>query len=356
MGWLLNSAFANRNALQGNYPSKKPKALPKRRVWKFVLKLRMFLWYQKTKWLAPKPIDPQLALVSGHAKPLQNNEIAVVVTVRNERKYLPSFLKHYRGLGVSHFIIIDDGSSDGTTDYLKAQADVDLWVSKLRFKEASFGVIWREALMKRYGLNRWYLNIDIDEYLVYDGMSDKTVEDLARHLYAQGCRRMPAPMIDFYPRSSSEACLTDDVMPWEVAAEFDGCGYTIGQYPIGWSVKGGPRRRKFGFLGQLIKHPLIFWDEQCSLAYNIHSPLPFLRNFVPISGVLLHFKFFSDIHEKVRTAIADGQYCNDASAYRRIDDVLRSEPAVELYDAAVSVTYTGPEQLKQLGFIPELWR
>ena len=43
---------------------------------------------------------------------------------RNERLRLPAFLNHYRSLGVDEFLVIDNDSSDGSTEYLAAQADV----------------------------------------------------------------------------------------------------------------------------------------------------------------------------------------------------------------------------------------
>lgn len=333
-----------------NYPHKDLKA-PARGI---ARRLRTWLRDIKAKRSAP-PIDPKLSFVSGMGTSLLDREIAVVVAVRDERKYLPSFLKHYRQLGATRFIVVDDRSSDGTAEYLRSQADVDLWVSALRFKEAEGGLLWREALMNRYGLDRWYLNIDIDEYLTYDHAGPKKLADLAHFLRSRGYTRLPAPMIDFYPGSTSNDALTDDVTPWHVASEFDGSGYVIKQSSWGWSVKGGPRARKLGLSNQLVKYPLIYWDEACSLSQSIHTPQPFARNFAPITGVLLHFKFFADIGEKVASAISDGQHFNDASEYRVLKEALRAHQRLDFHDDAVSLAYRGPDQLVELGFMPKLW-
>ena len=50
-------------------------------------------------------------------------EIRVFSRCRNEALRLPAFLEHRR-LGVDGFFIIDNDSTDGTTDYLAGQPDV----------------------------------------------------------------------------------------------------------------------------------------------------------------------------------------------------------------------------------------
>ena len=54
--------------------------------------------------------------------------------------------------------------------------------STVRYGEARRGKLWREALFARYGKNRWYLNIDADEYLVYDRCFEKPLPDLIAQL------------------------------------------------------------------------------------------------------------------------------------------------------------------------------
>jgi hypothetical protein len=51
--------------------------------------------------------------------------IAAVMTVRNEADVLPLNIAYHRSQGVKDFWIIDNGSTDGTTEQLRAMADVD---------------------------------------------------------------------------------------------------------------------------------------------------------------------------------------------------------------------------------------
>jgi glycosyltransferase involved in cell wall biosynthesis len=282
-------------------------------------------------------------------------DIVVVVPVKDERKYLSAFLRHYRALGASRFAIVDDGSTDGTVEYLRDQPDVDLWTSSVRYAQARRSVLWREWLFAHYGLDRWYLNVDIDEFLVYDRCGEKPVTELAAHLASRGLFRLPSPMLDLYPAQPSAAVFDGDGMPWEVADRFDGRGYEIERASFGISIKGGARRRRFGLSNQLIKYPLIFWDADCSLSAGIHKPRPFNRNFGPVAGVLLHFKFFSDTEAKAQAAMSDGQYYSGAAEYRVVAEAFAGEPDLRLQDDAVSVRYEGPGQLAELGFMARIW-
>jgi len=284
-----------------------------------------------------------------------DDEVAVAVPVRNERKFLGSFLTHYRRLGVTRFIVIDDQSSDGTVEYLSAQTDVDLWRSAVRYADAQRSILWREWIFNHYGQNKWYLNLDVDEYLVYQHCYQRPLADVVARLVAKKQFRMPAPMIDFYPGQHSHATLSDDCFPWEIANQFDATGYVIRQASSGWSIKGGVRGRKFGLSNQLIKYPLTYWDAECSLSEGIHKPRPLKRNFGTIHGVLMHFKFFSDLKPKVEAAVADCQYFSNAAEYQVIARALARSDELQLCDDHQSAVYTGPDQLIELGFMKELW-
>lgn len=295
-------------------------------------------------------------LSGGEIRPLGEADIPLVFLCHDDRKFLPSLLAHYRRLGVTRFICVDDQSVDGSREYLAAQPDVDLWVSPVRYKDARRGKLWREGLFARYGIGRWYLNIDADEYLVYDDCFSRPLGELIRHLEATGRKRLAAPMIDLYPGGAvSEFSFdgSDARMPWEIADHFDGSGYVVSYMKRFMSLGGGPRRRSFGAEAELMKYPLMFWDERCSFGVSIHQPTPFEENFGPIGGVLLHFKFFADYEQKTRQAVADGQYFDGAREYQRMLDASDAQGGLD-FMAPVSKRYEGPEQLLREGFMERL--
>lgn len=288
---------------------------------------------------------------------LSADDIPLMFITHNDLKLLPSFLAHYRKLGVTRFICIDDVSADGTREYLVSQPDVDAWSSTVRFKEARRGREWRETLFERYGTGRWYVNVDSDEYLVYDGYEERGLRWLIPTLERMGARRLLAPMLDMYPVDLERADVEKlkHQAPWEIADHFDSTGYTMHAMKRAFSVKGGPRHRKFGTDLEMVKYPLMFWDGECCFGPSIHQPLPYDRNFPAAMGVLLHFKFFADYAEVVDAAAAGGQYFNTSAVYVTIKESIASAGGLQL-TSDVSVRFTGSKQLLNLGFITRLER
>ena len=53
--------------------------------------------------------------------------------MRDESYHLQFFLDHYRNLGITDFLIYDDSSSDGTTEFLFSQDDVTVITSDVPY-------------------------------------------------------------------------------------------------------------------------------------------------------------------------------------------------------------------------------
>ncbi|EJN00547.1 glycosyltransferase family 2 protein [Phyllobacterium sp. YR531] len=285
-------------------------------------------------------------------RPLHKNDIPLIFLTRNSVSFLPSFLAHYRKIGVTRFLCIDDRSSDATRDILLEQPDVDLFESPARYGEADRGKFWRHELLKLYGIDRWYLNVDCDEYFIYEGYEDKNLPELIAELEVKGIRHCPAPMIDFYPSGPLSSAIFDgssDIMPWTIADMFDAAGYHISVSNRFMSLTGGPRGRILDEHVELMKYPLLYVETPMAFASSIHKPLPFYRNFSPICGALLHFKFFSDALIFAQAAVADGQYYGGAHIYKNVVDVLGSNENASL-TGPDSLVFQSSRQFAELGF------
>jgi len=295
-----------------------------------------------------------LRQLSPKREPLVHNELPLVFVTRNELTILPAFLNHYRLLGVTRFICVDDQSTDGTSEFLMSQPDVDVWTSGVRFVEARRGRLWREQLFEIYGVGRWYINVDADELLVYDQCTKYSLKDLTRRLEQLGETRMPAPMIDFYGDGAEiQISGEDNLKPWKTAKYFDPEGYEVLLEKRGISVVGGPRARVFGDVPQLIKYPVIYWDTACQFGSSIHRPLPYSRNFSSTWGVLLHFKFYVNYRDKIQEAAAGRQHYNGAKHYAAMADAIDKIGYLDLrYDR--STEFIDPDQLTELGFMPHI--
>ena len=290
---------------------------------------------------------------AGALRPLSGNDFPLVFTTRNDMRLIASFFRHYRTMGVTRFICVDDASTDGTADFLLAQPDAELFTSNVRYKDADRGKIWREMLFAIFGCDRWYLSVDSDEFFLYETAGREQIGDFARRLDASGLRRLPAPMLDLYPVGDLSRAVfsgADGVMPWDVATHFDGGGYTAKAFETGVSVYGGVRSRVFEAHGELMKYPLLRWDRYCSLGRTIHRPRPSQYNFAPALGVLLHFKIFSDLGQTTARAVQEGQHYKDAKVYRAILRRLETVGRLDL-SCEHSIPFAGVDDLMQRGFM-----
>ncbi|MEL6204249.1 MAG: glycosyltransferase family 2 protein, partial [Pseudomonadota bacterium] len=185
--------------------------------------------------VTPHPVQPLGAILA-------------VACVRNEALRLPYWLAHNRRLGVDRFLVVDNGSDDGTRDLLADQPDVSLWSTDAGYKASRFGMDWLNHLLNRFGAGHWCLTVDADELLVYPHSARLGLAALAAELDR---RRQPALgtlMVELYPKGPlAGASYLPGQDPTEALPFFDAEGYRIHrQRPARnlW-VQGGPRERVF---------------------------------------------------------------------------------------------------------------
>lgn len=284
---------------------------------RLVLALRERRYRRRAKPLAGVELIP-----AGAPQPLAPRDLPLVCVVRNAAGTLDAFLAHYRGLGVTRFIILDDRSEDGTVALLDRQGDVDLFRSNVDFAGSDMGLVWRDKLFDLYGRDRWYLNVDADEFLAYPGSETRPLADFIAALERAGLRRAMAPMLDLYPAGPLREAAFDagrHAHPLAVSPMIDGDGYTLTPEKFSLAVRGGPRTRLFGNRIRLTKFPLLFVDEATRLrGGSIHGPLPIVRNFAVPHAVLLHFKFSAASVEEFRRHVSEAQHFGGGVFYREI--------------------------------------
>src|SRR5215467_4619488 len=108
-----------------------------------------------------------LLRIDSHRIRKDQSEIRLFMTARNEILRLPHTIDHYRKIGVARFFVIDNGSTDGSIEFLRAQPDCHVFVTHDSFKDSRGGADWQNALLDQYGMNHWCLAVDADEWLVY---------------------------------------------------------------------------------------------------------------------------------------------------------------------------------------------
>ncbi|MFC3570443.1 glycosyltransferase family 2 protein [Paracoccus sp. TOH] len=302
-----------------------------------------------------------LTPVADRTAAIRPGDILLFTTLRNEMQRLPEFLAHYRQLGVRHVLAVDNASTDGSAEFLRAQPDVSLWSTPASYREARFGLDWMGMLLLRHGHGHWCVCADADELLVYPHCDSHDLRALTAHLDARGIPGMGALMLDLYPRGpldqpSGGGSVTEE-LPF----------FDAGPYPCQvmqprrnrW-VQGGVRQRVF-FADRpqraptLNKLPLIRWHWRYAYVNSTHSMLPPRLNDLydgpgdpRLSGVLLHSKFLPGIVERSREELGRRQHFADPDAYAGYHRALTEAPV--LWHPG-SLRYRDWRQLAELGLM-----
>lgn len=313
-------------------------------------KRRRFLW---RIWRKRHQIQP----VVDRTASIRPQMILGFACLRNEMLRLPHFLAHYRRLGVEHFLIVDNGSDDGTADYLVMQPDVSLWHSTGSYRLARFGMDWLGWLLWRYGSGHWCLTADADELLIYPDWERRDLRALTGWLDKTGRASFGALMVDLYPKgrlSTSNYAPGQD--PTDVLDWFD-----PGPYRRQWHryfgnlwVQGGVRDRSFfsadpARAPTLNKTPLVRWHWRYAYVSSTHQILPTRLHGrfesganSPPSGVLLHTKFLPDAPARAAKEQSRGEHFQNSALYDAYYEALVEDPDLWFSGA---MRYTGAESL-----------
>lgn len=261
--------------------------------------------------------------------------------MRNEKIRLPFFLRYYRNLGVNHFLIVDNDSTDGTREYLAAQPDVSVWTTRASYKNARFGMDWITGLQRRFCHGHWTLTVDVDEFLIYPFCETRPLKALTDWLDASAIRSFSAMLLDMYPKGPIDAQpYREGQDPFEIATYFDSGNYSVSRnWRFGnlW-IQGGPRARLF-FTNRpkdapaLNKVPLVKWQREYAYESSTHMLLPRGLNLVfdewggeKASGCLLHAKFLDTLTIKAEEEMARGEHYAGSREYAAYKEGLKAHP------------------------------
>ncbi|WP_103257376.1 glycosyltransferase family 2 protein [Tabrizicola aquatica] len=302
-------------------------------IYRLRLQRKRLLWraFRKRRQLVP---------VTQRMQGLRRQPILLFSTMRNERVRLPFFLDYYRKLGVDHFLVVDNGSTDGTREYLADQPDVSLWETDAGYKQSRFGMDWIMHLLRRYGSGNWCLTVDVDEFLVYPFCETRPLRALTDWLDSAGNRAFSSMLLDMYPKGAMhEQPYYEGQNPFEIAQYFDSGNYTTTRsWPLlNLWIQGGPRARLF-FADNpyrapaLNKIPLVKWRRSYAYVSSTHMLLPRGLNLTyddgggeKPSGCLLHAKFLDTFAAKAEEEMRRGQHYAESHEYRAYQEGLSRE-------------------------------
>jgi hypothetical protein len=322
--------------------------------------------------------------------PAASQEVRLFAFIKDEISRLPYFMEHYRKMGVDRFFFIENSSNDGTREYLLAQPDCHVFFTRNSYKEAKSGIAWTNGLLDIYGTNHWSVVVDADELFIYPHYETVKIQDFCKLLDAEGSEAVYTFMLDMYPAGNiSDAVCVPGKSFFEICPYFDK-DYTFvnriflrGEAPFPpREVIGGPRTRcfytdqgahsakkrmaihlyerigvAFKKLGiplrfkslkapALFKVPLIKWQPSYNYTASTHVLNPVKLS--AMTGILAHFKFFSDFHARVVSAVKSGQYSNGSAEYKRYLNHFEATGNF-MYDG--SLKYTSSEDTLKAGLM-----
>lgn len=302
----------------------------------------------------------QLTKTSDRRRAMDRDHILLFSVMRNEALRLPHFLDYYRGLGIGHFLVVDNGSDDETAELLAAQPDVSLWSTQGSYKAARFGLDWLTWLHFRNGHGHWCLTVDADELLTFPHAETAGLGGLTAWLDARAIPAMGAVMIDLYPQGplgEGRYRPGDDPLDhlrWYDADNF----FEVPRPELGSTIlRGGVRLRAF-FADQperaptMNKVPLVRWRWRYAYLTSTHVILPPALNRTDMheapSGALLHTKFLPDAPARAAEEKQRGEHFSNSPLYDDYYDKLAA--GVPLWSKN-SQPYRGWQDLARQGLI-----
>lgn len=252
---------------------------------------------------------------------LGENEIALVSLVKNAAYYLQPFLQHYRSIGVTHFLFIDNGSTDGTPEELATEADVSVYSNTLPVGKYENRL--RGDIAQRYVSGGWFLFSDSDELILPARGENRCLPEFAAYCKAHGYDGAVCQYLDLV--SSYPMDVTEDWSYEESIATFD--QYSLNEIDhfdyhdvenvyFSWFYKdnelpnadikfmfGGIRREVFGEECCLTGHRFIrnashikiYWHPHCSNNLSLAD----------FTFLIKHYKFAGKFMARDRANIAN---------------------------------------------------
>jgi hypothetical protein len=309
--------------------------------------------------------------------------VTLLCVLRNEIAILPTFFDHYRSIGIRQFILIDNGSTDGSTEFLKAQKDAIVFFTTDVFQEHNQGIDFQNEALRVLDYKGWILVVDADEFLVYEGMETADVQQLAVRM--GDYNTVNSIMIDVYPDSDP---LNYDIRNFKSIFSgfwFD-TDYVFRRWPMpfwrphtSWfslQIVGGPRFRILKSLKYAIRFgayynvavnqvdrfinlvpsammPLLAKVWPCDVPSLQKSPLSLVgenfrilnshsnsnHNFANFNVGVIHIKFCAELKKRFEMAERENNY------YRRSLHYIQLKQAMAKF-AGKSLVYKGSRELK----------
>lgn len=239
--------------------------------------------------------------------------VVLLSVVRNAAPWLERFLDHHRSLGIRRFVILDNGSSDGTVALLRSQPDVTLLATSAPYR--AYENTMKRYLVRNHGGGGWCLFVDADELFDWPLRHGRDIGELIGHCDARGFNAVICQMLDLWP---AEGLAEGEKAgpPQAVCHHYSLSGLSRSPYPF-WETnrgenpaiqmhRGGVRNALFGTDNGLTKVSLFKAEPKVRPFCMWHH----VRNarIADFTCVLYHYPFTGDFAQRVAEAVASRRY------------------------------------------------
>ncbi len=285
---------------------------------------------------------------------IEHADVVLISVMRNEAPRLPFWLRFYEQLGVDHFLIVDNGSTDDTIPCLSAADQVTVYRTEASYKDAEFGVDWVNAVAQAHCRDKWVLFVDSDEFLSFDGAETRGLPELVRLMRDRRIDSLQCLLLDLYSRQDvRNNVVRTGESPFDVCNLFDGLGYGRNFDPVTrttW-ITGGVRDRMF--FGEnpvgspaLNKTPLVRWSGGPRFLQSAHRLAPAAFNSqsdrAGLTGVLLHQRFLASVGAKMTDSAHVQQHNPEYARYIGFGDASPfSEALTRVYTSSDDLVGNG---------------
>lgn len=313
---------------------------------------RLFLKMPSTKTNISLHLErARLVGVSSYGSEHQSGALKLFTRMRNQVLIIPEFLQHYREIGINEFTIVDNGSDDGTSEYLSKQDDVRLYRTNESYAEAAGGMTWINHLIKKHSKEEdWCIFVDTDEFLVYPQMKKYSLSDLLGEREFDHFDAIGGIMLDMFPKSFSEWTVEAGEHFTKSSIYFDNA-YRIGGlvYAPYFVAYGGVRERLFNAASTyLVKTPIVRGGGHVQYL-NSHIVSPCRVGGLTVA--LKHYKIAPDFRSRAEVEISRGQYFRSGVQWNSIlEEAIYVEMADDLRGPD-TIRFEDYEQLVKLGLM-----
>lgn len=262
---------------------------------------------------------------------LNQSDIAVIAVGRNMSYYLDYFYEYHRALGATHFLYVDNGSSDESFQKLRKWKNAIILSTDVNFKH--FQPEIRQIAVKKYISEGWKLAIDPDELFDYAGSDHLNLVELTKLLNHLGYTGLVAQMLDLVSNdkiAGKNDTLFEDATKSHIYYNVDNIesydylskeiefsdlveNNILPNDDISWKF-GGIRKEYFGEHCCLTKHPLFYHDN--SVRAFVHPHLTTGLKLADFTAVLKHYKFSGDFLSREKLLLRQDRISHGETSLR----------------------------------------